>query len=62
MPIITFDAGKLTTEQKRELAQGMTEVATRVLPKIAKESFVVIIRENEPENISVGGQLLSDRH
>ena len=60
MPIITFDGGKITTEQKADLVRQFTEAAHKVTG-IRKEAFVVVIRENAPENIGVGGELLADR-
>ncbi len=60
MPVITFDGGKLKKEQKAALVQEFTEVAHQVTG-IRKEAFVILIRENEADNIGVGGGLLSDR-
>jgi len=60
MPIITFDGGKLTKEQKAQLAKEFTDSAQKTTG-IHREAFVVIIRENEAENIGVGGVLLPDR-
>ena len=60
MPVITFDGGKLSKEQKAALVQQFTEAAHKVTG-IHKEAFVMIIRENERENIGVGGGLLADR-
>jgi len=60
MPIITFDSVKLSTEQKRQLAEGLSEVAHKVTG-ITKKAMVVLIKENDRENIAVGGTLLADR-
>jgi 4-oxalocrotonate tautomerase len=60
MPVITFDGGKLSKEQKAVLVQQFTETAHKVTG-IRKEAFITIIRENERENIGVGGGLLADR-
>jgi len=60
MPVITFESGKLTKEQKAQLVQDFTEVAHKVTG-IRKEAFVVLIHENERENIGVGGVLLADK-
>ena len=60
MPVITFESGKLTKEQKAQLAQEFTEVAHKVTG-IRKEAFVVLLHENERENIGVGGVLLADK-
>lgn len=54
MPIITFEAGKLTKEQKKELISKFTSIACEVT-KIPKQAFLVSIREMPEENIGVGG-------
>jgi len=60
MPIITFDGPKLSKEQKAEMAKGFTKVASDVT-KIPEKAFIVMLKEIESENVSVGGTLLSDR-
>lgn len=60
MPVVTFDGGKMTKEQKAEIVQKFTEAAHKVTG-IRKDAFIVIIRENERENIGVGGDLLANR-
>lgn len=61
MPIITFDGGHLNREQKAELVKEFSEVSARVTG-IPQQAFVVIIRENDAENIGVGGELLADKY
>lgn len=51
----------LTRDQKREIVRGVTEVASRV-SGLPAEMFYVFIKENEPDNIGVGGVLLSDKN
>ncbi len=60
MPVITFDGGKLSKDQKAALVEQMTEAA-HTITGIPKQAFVVLIRENDRENIGVGGELLADR-
>lgn len=60
MPVITFDGGKLTREQKAQLISEFTEVAHKATG-INKESFVILLRENDRDNIGVGGEMLSER-
>jgi 4-oxalocrotonate tautomerase len=50
----------MTKEQKAEIVQKFTEAAHKVTG-IRKDAFIVIIRENERENIGVGGDLLANR-
>jgi 4-oxalocrotonate tautomerase len=60
MPVIRFDGGKLTKEQKTQLVSEFTETAHKTTG-IKKESIFVYIYENDRDNIGVGGELLSDR-
>lgn len=60
MPVITLEAGKLSKEQKAQLVKEFTESATKVTG-IPPQAFYVFLKENEAENIGVGGTLLSDR-
>jgi len=60
MPIIVFEGPKLEKGQKAELIKSFTQIASGIT-KIPQESFSVIIRENDPENVGVGGVLLADR-
>jgi 4-oxalocrotonate tautomerase len=53
-PVIK-DVGK-----KRILVQELTDVATKAYG-LPKEAIVVLIKENCPENVGVGGKLLIDR-
>ncbi len=57
MPTITFDAPKMKKEDKAELVAKFTETASNITG-IPKQAFVVYIRENDPENVGVGGELL----
>ncbi|MBV7391727.1 MULTISPECIES: 4-oxalocrotonate tautomerase DmpI [Enterococcus] len=60
MPVITFEAGKLTKEQKQILAKEFTTTAARVLGA-PEAAFYVFLKENNADNVGVGGKLLSDR-
>lgn len=60
MPVITVEAAKLTKEQKAVLAKEMTETASRVM-NLSPQAFYVFLKENEPDNVGVGGVLLSDK-
>ncbi|ADC65163.1 4-oxalocrotonate tautomerase family enzyme [Ferroglobus placidus DSM 10642] len=59
MPVIIFEGPKLSREQKSELVEKFTEIASNVTG-IGREAFVVLIKENEPDNVGVGGKLLSE--
>lgn len=60
MPVITMEAAKLIKQQKRILAKEFTETAARVTG-LPESGLYVFIKENELDNVGVGGQLLSDR-
>ncbi len=60
MPYVSIRvAGKLTKEQKAEMAKGVTEVISRVANK-PKEAIMMFIDEESRENIAKGGVLLED--
>jgi 4-oxalocrotonate tautomerase len=60
MPVITLEAGKLSVDQKRELVKEFTGTASRLL-KLPEQAFIVLLKENEGDNIGVGGELLSEK-
>jgi len=47
-------------DRKRKLAKEVTEAAAQGYG-LPKEIIVVLIKENSPENVSVGGELILDR-
>jgi len=49
----------MTKEKKAELVAKLTRTAHEVLG-IPEQAFTVYIRENDKDNIGVGGKLLSD--
>ncbi len=59
MPIITVEGRALDIEKKRELVAKITEIATQIY-NLPKETITVVIKENPPENIGVGGKLIVD--
>ena len=61
MPTITVDGPPIKElETKRQLVKEMTEAAAKAYG-LRKEIMVVLIRENAPQNVGVGGQLIIDR-
>jgi len=61
MPNITIDGPKIENlEVKRNLIKEIT-VAVEKAYKIPKEYIIVVIKENLPENVGIGGILFSDR-
>lgn len=60
MPLITLEAGKLNKEQKSQLVKEFTATASKIM-NVPEQAFIVLIKENQQENIGVGGQLLSEK-
>jgi len=61
MPNITVDGPKINDlEKKRVLVREITDAAEKAY-QFPREAFVVVIKENPPENVGVGGKLVSDR-
>ena len=60
MPIINVSGPSLDAEQKRQMARGLTDVAAKVDRRPAQQ-IIVVIQENPPENVSIGGTLVADR-
>jgi 4-oxalocrotonate tautomerase family enzyme len=59
MPLIHVSGPPLTTEQKRDMARDLTEVAAKAYDRPA-EHIIVTIQENPPENVAIGGTLVVD--
>ena len=60
MPVIMFETSPMSKDQKRKLAEGFTKVAAEATG-IPESAFYVFIKENDPDNVGVGGKLLSDK-
>jgi 4-oxalocrotonate tautomerase len=60
MPVINIDGPQMTKDQKARLVKVLAEQSSQILD-IPKEAFVTIIRENDPDNIGNGPELLSDK-
>ena len=60
MPVITLESAKLTKEQKSKLVREFTSKASEIM-NIPEEAFIVLLKENELDNIGLGGKLFSER-
>jgi len=61
MPNIYIEGPQIKDlDKKRTLVKEMTDAAEKAYG-IARQAYVVIIRENPPENVGIGGQLIVDR-
>ena len=59
MPVISWEGGKLSREQKKELVKRLTEVAAEVT-KVPAQFHIVLIREQEDGNLGVAGETVED--
>lgn len=60
MPVITVEAGKMDKNKKARLVKELTQKASEILG-IPEQAFVTLLKENDPDNVGTGGQLLSDK-
>jgi 4-oxalocrotonate tautomerase len=60
MPTIFFYGPELEVEKKRELIKDFTEAASKATG-IDQSAFVVYLRNSKPDEVGVGGKLLSER-
>jgi 4-oxalocrotonate tautomerase len=60
MPILQFDGPLLSPEKKEELIKSLTKTSAEIL-ELPEQAFSIIIRENDPKNIGVGGEVLAKR-
>jgi 4-oxalocrotonate tautomerase len=61
MPTIVVEGPPIPEmDKKRELVRGMTDVAAKVYG-LPAQAMIVMIRENQPDNVGIGGELLADR-
>ncbi len=57
MPYITIEGGQITTEQKQQLIERMTMIASEIM-EVPSEFFITTIKELSDENIGVGGRTI----
>ena len=61
MPIITIEGPPITNiDTRRTLTESLTRSAAEAYG-MPKEKIIVLIRENRPDQVAVGGELISDR-
>lgn len=62
MPSVTIEGPKIEeVEIKRKLVKEITDALEKAY-KIPREAYVIVIKENSPENVGVGGKLIIDRY
>jgi 4-oxalocrotonate tautomerase len=60
MPIVTVSGPALDLARKRDLARDLTQAAAKAFDR-PPEQIIVLIQENPPENVAIGGTLVADR-
>ena len=59
MPYIFIESGRLTAEQKKELIERLTAIASEVT-HIQEQFFTVAIKELPDENFGIGGRSIDE--
>lgn len=60
MPTIFFYGPELEMEKRKELVKSFTQKASE-LTGLPESAFVVYLKSSSPEEVGVGGELLSER-
>jgi 4-oxalocrotonate tautomerase len=60
MPNVYIDGPALEVDKKRILTGEITDALEKAYG-LPRQAFVIVVRENPPENVCVGGELLCDR-
>lgn len=63
MPVITMTLGReqMTSKQKKEMIQSLTEEAVRIT-RLPEQAFTILIHELGPDAIGVAGKTLTELH
>ena len=61
MPVISMEGPAIPDlDKKRKLVRQVTEAAAEAYG-LPAASIIILLKENKADNVSVGGQLISDR-
>jgi len=61
MPTVTVEGPPIKDlDVKRSLTREITDALEKAY-KLPRQVYVVVIRENSPENVCVGGEMICDR-
>ncbi len=62
MPIISVEGPPIPDPgRKRQFVKALTDAAEHAFG-LPRDAYVVLLKENRPENVAVGGELIADRH
>ena len=59
MPYISVESGALTSEQKKELIEQLTDTAAEIT-NIPAQFFTITIKELPDENFGIGGKSIGE--
>ena len=60
MPVINIEGPPIgDMDVRRAMVKELTEAAAKAYA-MPREKIIVLIRENQPDQVSVGGELISD--
>lgn len=60
MPVIIVESNKLDLDKKREYIKKLTEITAEIY-NLPEAAVTILLKENESDNIGVGGDLLSEK-
>lgn len=60
MPFIQIDGPQIPIEKKRQLSQEITEIVSRIYGIPREAGVFLLIKENNPDCIALGGKLICD--
>jgi len=61
MPNISIEGPRIADlARKRELVRTVTDAAVKAFG-LPRQTIVILLKENPPENVAIGGELLADR-
>jgi len=61
MPNISIEGPRIAdVARKRELVRTVTDAAVKAFG-LPRQTIVILLKENPPENGAIGGELLADR-
>ena len=62
MPVITVDGPPIgDIDVRRKMVADLTDAAAKAY-NMPNEKIIILIRENSPEQVAVGGELIADRN
>lgn len=61
MPVVEIDGNpNINKEEKVEMVKEITKIVAKAY-KLPESAITIIIKDHKPENVGVGGKLLSEK-